>query len=1179
MTEQYFKHSPQAMSDQNQVENLAIEVEDAFLKVERDLWNSSVSTASLGSSIGNLDTWYLRDYVPDNGTILNYEQELYFPKYAKEASLDLIPDMTVTALNTVVIKNRLNPSQVYTYKHDGILQNDSDYCFVNRKIILGKAPTNNKTLTIAYNGYEPVDARDIGLDLRYNILQATVNGKVVKEFTNTVIGNVYKISGYNFKNMCSKDMISVINNHPYDLDKFVSISDIHGENSFEVKNVTITNTYISFESDDTIPEKVKIYIANSNLGKLVEGIYRLFYSHNHGNDGGRLITHADNVGLFNNTDSINYTVTSKENYDHPQYLNREGYIEAPEVYNNAMLGDLLVASKDKSNFYNNLSDDSFKIIFGEYASGHRVGYSKDTDSLVIDSLSRDGVKLVSPKNKNIFELNGHSFTDSVDGDYSGLRLSLVPTEIGAKELAVFSIKKAVTTSGGVVHEDSAELHVFSSTFSITRVKDELRLLNSAILSFGTTPTIEMFHNETGLHLTDVSKDSTESFSINLPLKTTKVSSDHIDAKEIHITDTQRIHFGDTTHLSITDPQTLSFNSSRGQVEVDTLKPVYFKQNGYESGIALSNTNKLFASTGQGLSTSNLSEKLDTYIQGNGDVYLIKNNFEYTSGGVNLQSVDKANMYAGDITSNNINVVYSDTKQNSVKLNGDTHRLFAQKDMQGNTAMQLQSSGGVNVVSGYSVVGSEVKITYGNIRASEFRAEGGGDNSGFYGNIIVPTGSKLTINGKAQINTEMELNNNLTVNGVSRLNTLETTTVKSATVSATESIVTPLITAPLGFESKLYFGADTVFNNSALFKQVSTFTSNCEFAAAISANTINTKFLYVSSAVDFPKITTTDAVVSNTLQFKKMLQSDNTITSEFSGPLLLKAGLALDRSTYIRLGSADIVNTRNTAGVLVTENAIKLGNNSTVKATKIFANKGLPTGGNSDISGGFSFETNLGDSDGDTGFFCTNKGAGALSDDLTFYVNGNKCGELSTVPLNLAGSIVGREKTLVTAEMIKGQTDGLLGSVLSMVYPIGSVYINANDNRNPKEVLNWSTSVWARFGIGMTLVGAEGTANSEKMAAMWGKPASVSLILEKEFGAFQHTLTEDELPEHWHGFAGDDELGSIGAERYRTQQGWDAKSNTGGGYNSGWYKTTGVGKNTPHNIVQPSVVVSMWRRIG
>lgn len=1171
MTEQYFKHTPQALSDQNQVENLAIEVEDGFLKVEKDLWNDSINTASLGSSIGDLDTWYLKSYSPDNGIIHNYEQELYFPKYSKEASLDLIPDFNVDSLNRAVIKNRLNPSQVYSYKHDGILETETDFCFYNRKIIIGQSPKSSRTLTVSYSGYEPVDALDTGLDLRYNVLQTTVDGVVVKEFSNTQDGTTYRIEGYDFKGMCSKELISIINNQPYNLDKFVTVSDTIGETTFDISNIVITNSYISFESEDVIPEKVKIYVANSNLGKLMEGIYRLFYSHDHGVNGGKLVNHSDLTGLFSNNSDINYSVTSKENYDHPQYLNREGYTESPEVYNNAMLGDLLVASKDASNFFNNLSDDSFKIIFGEYASGHRIGYSKETDSLVIDSLSRDGVKLVSPKNKNILELNEHSFTDSVDGDYSGIRLSIVPTEVGAKEVAVFSIKRAIQTEGGTIHEDSAELHVHSSTFAITKIQDDLRILDKALITFGSNARVKVANTEEGLVITDTTEEGLQTLSIHLPIITTRLYSDHVDAKEIHITDTQKIVFGDELHTE-EDEESLFFDKTKRQVTLSTKKPLMFRQNGYDSGLALSTTNKIFAGTSQGINTTNTSERLDTYIQGNGDVYLIKNDFEYSPGGVNLQAATKANMVAGDLTINNISVNYSDTKQNALKLNGDSHKIFAQKDLQGNAAVQVQSSGGVNIVSGYSVTGNVTTMTYGTVRASEFRVEGGGDNSGFYGNVIIPTGSRLTVNGTAQINTEMELNNNLTVNGVSKLNTLETSTVKATTIASSESIVTPLITAPLGFESKLYFGADTVFNNSAAFKQVCTFTSNCEFSAALSATTINAKNLFVTSAVDFPKVTTTDATVSNVLQFKKMLQTDNNTTSEFSGPLLLKSGLALDRNTNIRLGSADIATTRNTSGTLITENSVKLGNNSTVKATKIFANKGIPSGGNSDIIGGFSFETNLGVSDGDTGLFCTDKGSAALADDLTFYINGTKQGEISSSTLDLSKAITGREKTLVTAEMIKGQFDNMLGSVLSMVYPVGSVYINASDNRNPREVLGWSTSVWTRFAVGMTLVGAEGATNSEKMAVMWNKPASVSLILEKEFGEFEHQLTQEELPASY---------GSEGS--YLRFTGGYQSLNRSGGYSQPLADPVSIGmlngKDKPHNNVQPSIVVAMWRRVG
>lgn len=1181
MTDQYFKHTPQALSDQNQVENLAIEVEEAFLNVEKDLWTNTVNAASLGSSIGDLDTYYLKEYLPNNGMISSYSQKLYFPLHSKEASLDLIPDTTTSSLNTVSISNMLVPSQVYTYKHDGLLNTEFDFTFVNRKVILGGSPTDARTLSISYNGYEPVDSRDVGLDLRYNVLQTIVNGTVIKNFSNTKTGNVYRIEGYDFKNMCSKDVISIINNAPYNLDKFVSITDITSETSYDVSNIIITNSYISFESDDVIPENVKIYVANSNLGKLVEGIYRLFYSHNHGTDGGKLVSHSDTLGLFNNTDTIQYSATNKENYDHPQYLNREGYIEDPSVYNNALLGDLLVASSDPSNFYNNLSKDSFKLVFGEYASGHRVGYSKNTDSLVIDSLSRDGVKLVSPKNKNIFSLNEHNFTDLNDGIYSGVRLSIVPTDVGSTgEVAVFSIKKTeIDDVGAVSHTDTAELHVFSSTFSLTKIKDSLNILDSAVINFGTNPRVRIKTESTGIRVEDLSTNKTQKFYVDLPLVTSQITADHIDAKEIHVTDSQNIIFGNSAHTTGVEAQTLSHNSVTNQVVLNINKPLVFKRNGYDSGIAFGPVSKIFAATSQGLNTTIESEKLDTYVQSNGDVYLIDSGFEYQTGATNLQSVARSTLHTDEVTANNFSVNYNEAAVRGLKLNGDTHKVFAQRDNQGNTSVILQSLGGVNVVSGYSVAGSNVTLSYGVIRASEFRIEGDAAGAGFYGNVIIPAGNTLTVNGNAIINTSLELNTNLTVRGVSNLNILETNTVKASTLTAETSVTTPLITAPLGFESKLYIGSDSVFNNSATFKQVCNFTSNCVFDTTISANTVNAVNLNVTSAVTFPQVTASGVNVTNSLEFKRMLQTDNTVTSEFAGPLQLKAGLTVDRNYTIRLGSSDILTTRNTSGLLLTENAVKLGNNSTVKATKMFTNKGVPIGGNGDLIGGYAFETNLGNTDGDTGLFCTDKGTSSLSDDLVFYINGVKRGEISSEPLDVTGSIDGREKTLVTAEMIKTQMDTLLGTVLAMVYPVGSIYVNGSDNRNPREVLNWPNSVWARFAVGMTLVGAEGSSASEKMAAMWNKPTDMPLSIEEEFGEFKHQLQKNEMPKHSHEFPGDDHLTAFGITKVREQRVYDAHSEITNGFASGWYNTSETGGDAPHNNVQPSKVVAMWRRIG
>lgn len=1178
MTDQYFKHTPKALSNINQVENLAIEVEAAFIEVEKDLWSSSVNSASIGSSIGELDTWYLKQYNPNNGIINNYYQELYFPQYSKEASLDLIPSIVIADLNTAAIQNKLDPSLTYTYKHDGILVNPTDFCFINRKIVLGQSPTDGRALSLTYKGYEPVDNQDVGLDLKYNILQTTVNGNIVKSFTNTKSGNVYTISGYDFKNMCSRHVINIINNEPYNLDKYVTITDVDGETTFNISNISITNSSISFESEDNVPQVVKIYIANSNIGKLLEGIYRLFYFHNHGDDGGKLVNHSDLTGLFNNTTDIKYRVTGKENYDHPQYLNREGYIEAPEVYNNAMLGDLLIGSTNPSNFYNNLTDNSFKIVFGEYASGHRISYSNDTDSLIIDSLSRDGVKLVSPKNKNILELNNHIITDLVDGDYSGLRLSVVPSDISGKEVAVFSIKKAVDTGSEVIHEDEAELQVYSSVFSITKIKDELNLLDNAILSFGSSDRVRLTTNSNNITLSDNTTNKNQSFVITLPITAASLTVDHVDAKSIHITDNQSLVFGSSTTHDGNNTDTLKHNSTSNQVELSLTKPVRIKNNGYESGVDYSANTRLFASNSQGMNTTNSAEVLDLYLQSSGDIYAIKKDFTYSAGSTNLKSVNRANIYAGDISSNNLNINYDLDSIRALKLNGDTHRVFVQKDLQGNTAIQLQSPSGVNVISGYSINGSTVNLTYGTVRASEFRIEGGGDTAGFYGNVIIPTGSTLTVNGAANLNSALTLNNNLTVTGTSTLTNLVTSGINTGTVVATNSVSTPLLIAPAGSNNKIVIGSDVEFNNTTTFKQSATFTTNCVFNT-VDSTSITTTNLTVTNNVTLNNIAAANLTLSGALQFKSMLQTDSNITSEFAGSLLLKKGLILDRNTTIRLGSADITSTRNTSGVLISETEIKLGNNSVVRSNKVSVNKGIPTATNNNTLGGYSFETNSGAVDGDTGLFCTDKGSASVSEDLVFFIDGIKQGEISSTPLDLAGNIDGREKTLVTAEMVKDQTDSLLFTILDKVYPIGTVYENADDNRNPKEVLNWPNSVWQRFAVGMTRVGAEGSIAAEKMPASWNKPSNKQLILGTEFGEWQHALTEDENGEHDHEFPGDDHLTAFGITKIREQRVYDAHSDLTGGFASGWYNTSESGKGTPHENTQPSIVTAVWKRVG
>jgi hypothetical protein len=78
--------------------------------------------------------------------------------------------------------------------------------------------------------------------------------------------------------------------------------------------------------------------------------------------------------------------------------------------------------------------------------------------------------------------------------------------------------------------------------------------------------------------------------------------------------------------------------------------------------------------------------------------------------------------------------------------------------------------------------------------------------------------------------------------------------------------------------------------------------------------------------------------------------------------------------------------------------------------------------------------------------------------------------------------------------------------LSVLYPVGSVYINAAVSTNPGTLLGFGT--WAAFGAGRVLVGLDaGDVDFD--------------TVEETGGAKTHTLTVDEMPSHTHTQAGSD----------------------------------------------------------
>ena len=1098
---QFFEHTPQSTTVVNQVENLATEVTDAFNKVEEVLYQDNQKNASINSSIGDLDNKYIREYVPEKGWINNYVQTLYFPINSQSASLDLYPSLLVEDLNTVAVHDITNPSVTYEYKHSGILENPTDFTFVERKIILGKSPSDTSTLKITYKGFNtttPDDDSDWPFELKYNVLQVKqYDNTIIKEFNVVENAGVFTTSGHDFKSLCSVFIQNVINNNPQDLDKYVAIY-AEGER-LEVFNYEITNTYVRFAYDGTITTPIQIYVANASLGKLIECLYRLFYAHDHGSNGGNGVNHNSILGLYENTDAITYQSTNKSNYDHPQYLNREGYIQDSSVYNNGILGDLFLASTSNSNRKNNLEANSVKLVFGEYSSGPRFYYNYGDDCLWLDSISRDGIKLVTPREKRALSINDHSFVDTQhisSNTDKALKLSLKTTT--NEELGVFKLTRKVVNAGITTDDDKAKFLSYASEFSISLIKEDLVISNGAKITFGDPGVIELVLEEDGLHfktesegqLTDITK-----VNFDVPVVADMITVDHLDAKELHLTEEQKITFGDVSHTS---EKTQFINYKDEKLNVKTTNAVNFSNNGRRTGLTLDGRQYIYTATSQGFPILDSIEYTDLFIETKRDTYFISSDYTYNPGVTSLHTVPRSNIYSDTNYVSNIRIEYDESLTNGVILNNN-NKVFAQRDLTENISTIIQSNTGVIIASTYNPVGPS--INYGKITAKTFTAVGNKDtDAGFYGNIIVPLNHRLTINGTTE------------------------------------------------------FNSDILFNKSVTFTDKLT-------ANTVDAQVVNTNQLNVSD-----KATYNNVEVLEELRFNTLLQTNRVANSEFEGTVQFNNNVTIpDSNNFIVLGNKEIEDNRKVTGLYLASNEVRLGTNGVVSGGKYFAGKGTPSG-NGDTTGGYSFASTNGTPDGDTGLFCEENIEEQNNSDLVFRVDGVEKGRFLKETIDLSAmDLSGKEKAIVTLDMLLDQINNITRSTLEQVYPIGTIYENSTDGRNPKIILNWDNSVWRRYAVGRSILGAAGTGIGEQVDAYLNVPPGLTLNnAGLKYGDYTHKLTIAEMPSHNHRIG----LGSSGS-----------KNMADNGSGSAYLDSSFTGGDQAHNNTHPIVITHVWERIG
>ena len=1114
----YFEHTPQGTNVVNQVENLATEVDEAFTEIEDLLFQDDQVNASVNSSIGNLDNKYIKEYVPNKGLISNYTQNLYFPRNSQEASLDLFPSLIVGDLNTVSVINQTVPATTYTYKINGILDNPTDFTFVDKKVVFGKAPETNEALVITYKGYNtttPDDDNDWPFELRYNVLQyKQFDNTIVTSFPYSVSGTQITVSGYDFKNMCSTFVKNIINNHPTDVNKYVAVYDTNGKR-ITISNPTITTSYFRFNTDETIATpQVKLYVANSSIGTLLECIYRLFYAHDHGANGGNNVNHGALLGLYENTyDSngnsvINYKVSDKLNYDHPQYVNREGFVNDPNIYNNAILGDLLLASTDSGNRKNNLNANSVKLVFGEYASGHKMYFNQSDNCLWIDSISKDGVKFLTPQNKRAISVNDHSFVDTnyiSSNTNRALKLTLKSED--DNQLGVLQLTRKRIVGGVATDDDKAKILSYDSEFSFTLIKNTITIDNRARISFGSPSLIDIVKEDDGLHFkTDDEGTSTGASDVHFDVKvfTDELESEHIDAKEIHLKSDQRIVFNTDAH----DATTYDYiNYDNNQLNIKSTTSVNVKNNGRLAGLTFDNRQFIYTATPQGSYVADAVEATDLYVETKRDTYFIKNGYNYVPGVTNLQTVPKSDVYCNNSVVENVVINFDENLAKGVILNS-TNKIISQRDELNNLSTIVQSNGGLLVLTSYSV--SDTVLNYGKVTAKEFVAKGDmNTTAGFTGNVIIPANHKLVVNGLTE------------------------------------------------------FGNDLVFNKPVEFKDYTKFKT-------IDADDITVKRLDVTEKANYQELVVNNLEVLAELRFNNMLQTNPIANSRFAGTVEFGSNVSITNDSDFIIGDSDIKTTRNTDGLLLSSNRVKLGTNGIIYTGKILAGKGTPSG-NGDETGGFAFASTTGLPDGDTGMFAERNIDSQNDSDIVFRIDGVEKVRIPKTFANLdTEDLSTRMNDVVTIEMLLSQIQDMSALVLDRTYPIGSIYMNTLDNRNPKEILNWPGSTWRRYSIGRSIIGAEGTSVTEKADSYLDKPAGLDLMTSgAKFGDYTHRLTIPELPIT--------SSEKIRVESWHWQYGPQKRSDEG--FIPNWDGYSSSGGDQSHNNTHPVVVTNMWERIG
>lgn len=407
MTTNLFNHNAiPHNSNVSPVESLATEVSEAFSRLEQIIVSDNI-IPSFSKIIG--------DYILLDVNFHGFDTDLTETISLVGRSSDIVLSSDVLNILSVSYLDTITGEEVYL-EEKATSQEFSD---VNQFKVFGRVihlsgEFSADTIKVAYRGIK----KEFGnLKLKPNII---TNEDGQYELTlEQESGNSYFID---FERDLPSNLNKLFGDYSINPEKVnLMIKTLEGYSNVEYLDVYVQGTRLYFtlvEELDDIYQAV-VYVNNISISEFLEAFYREFITHSHAKDGNEdLISHSNLVDLYKNTNTIFYKDTNLVNYEHPQYLNREGYNPTlTSVYENALLGDLLLSSKINSidQDYKTLLKNSNSIMFGDPIRGTRILYDSEKEALnILTGNGLHGIEITVAKDKKALIINSNSYLQETE---------------------------------------------------------------------------------------------------------------------------------------------------------------------------------------------------------------------------------------------------------------------------------------------------------------------------------------------------------------------------------------------------------------------------------------------------------------------------------------------------------------------------------------------------------------------------------------------------------------------------------------------------------------------------------------------------------------------------------------------------------------------------------------------